>query len=157
MKKYIFSIIALVALTTFIACSSDDDQLTSHSTTADKAFEGTYSGTWTVTWTDKNTNEKQTETPEGTITIASDSTGVVDITFDCPTRSLNAKSVANIWYAGNGFQFAQNVTTANVNALAVPFSGKSYDGVNITAAMTINQRVGRSTTTFYYTFAGKKN
>ena len=151
MKKILFSIIALLAVScTFIACGSEGDEGYSYATTADKATEGTYTGTWTRTLDGVST------TFEGTVTLVSaGKTGVSNITFSCPSTSLNATSVANVWNAKNDFQF-MNQTISDANGLGAAFSGIIYESGSLTAGFTIKQTEGRKSYNYQYSFVGKK-
>ena len=150
MKKLIYSLLTVFALGCgFTACSDDDDEVINYSTTAEKASAGTYSGTWTRT-SGTTTNEY-----EGTITlVATDSIGATDITFSCPEASLNATSVANVWNAGHGFQFVNNIET---NGLGTKFAGSISAEGEMMAAFKISQRNGRVLTEYTYNFVGKKS
>lgn len=151
MKKILFSFIAVLALScTFVACSDDEDENYSYSTTADQATAGTYSGTWT------RTLDGVAETFDGTITFASAGTaGVSNVTFSCPGTSLDATSVANVWNAKYDFQF-MNQTTSTANGLGTAFSGIISEDGQITVAFTLTQKVGRKAYDYQYQFAGNK-
>ena len=68
MKKFIYSVIAMLALgCTFVACSSDDDDPSYNFTSsAEQGSAGTYTGEWTRT-----SDDGTVETFAGTITSRS--------------------------------------------------------------------------------------
>ena len=151
MKKILFSFIAVLAFgCAFVACSDDEDESYSYSTTADQATAGTYSGTWT------RTLDGAAETFDGTITFTSAGTaGVSSVTFSCPGTSLDATSLANVWNAKHDFQF-MNQTINTANGLGTAFSGKISEAGQITAAFTLTQKVGRKAYDYQYQFTGNK-
>lgn len=153
MKKFIYSIFAVLALScTLVACGDDKDENISYSTTAEKGSEGTYTGTWT------RTSDSGVETSEGTVAfVAGASTGVTNVTFTCAGFSLDATSVANIWHSGHGYQFVNQVYENNPdNKLGVAFSGAVDADGNLKTSFTISQRNGRKLVEFKYEFVGKK-
>jgi hypothetical protein len=152
MKKYIFSVIAALALScTFVACGDDnDDPVINYDTTAAQGSAGTYSGTWT------RTGDDGSETYSGTVTLAAGSeANVTNVTFSCPETSLDATSIANVWHANYGYQFF-NQTASSANGLGVSFSGRIDENGNMTTSFTLNQKVGRKNYKFNYEFIGKK-
>lgn len=152
MKKIIFSLAAMLALScSFISCGDDDNDIT-FSTTPEKAAAGTYSGNWTIT--------SDTETVEGTgtITIAPTSTPYnADITiegsFSTTALNVSATSIANISHANNGFIFNNNST----NPLGASFTGKIDENGTIGVNFQKEVRVGRKQYKYNYVFWGKKN
>lgn len=152
MKKILFSMIAALTLTcTFVACSDDDeDESYSYSTTADQATAGTYTGTWT------RTLDGESETFDGTVTLASTGTaGASTITFSCPGSSLDATSVANVWNSKRDFEF-MNQTISAANGLGAAFAGRITEAGQLTAAFTLTQKVGRKAYDYQYQFIGNK-
>ncbi len=151
MKKFIYSAIAVIALScTFVACNSDDDESISFSTTAEQGSAGTYSGKFT------STSDSGTETYNGTVTLAAtDSTGVTNISFECADANISATSVANVWHSNYGYQFVNQVVS-DANGLGVSFTGRIDENGNIVVAFTKNQKVGRKNYEFKYEFIGAK-
>ena len=151
MKRFIFSVIAMLTLgCTILSCSSKDDESINYSTSAEQGSAGTYSGTWT------RTGDEGTETFSGSMTLAAGSqNGVTNVTFSCPEAELNATSVANVWHANYGYQFF-NQTASSANGLGVAFAGRIDEAGNIAASFTISQKVGRKNYDFKYEFIGKK-
>ena len=150
MKKILYSMLAVLAVSFgFVSCGDDDeDNIITYSTTAEKASEGTYSGSWVRVLND------EVVTYTGTVTLtATDSVGYTNVTFSCPEASINATSVANIWNAGNGFQFVNQVSS---NGLGATFAGRIYDDGKLTTGFTITQKVGRKSYEFVYKFEGNK-
>lgn len=153
MKKTLYFLVALFALSfTFIACSDDDESGTtsrnsSFSVTPEIAAAGTYSGTF------KRVQDGATDTTSasGTVIVtATDSAYCADFTFTSTDFSLSATSVANITYANSGFSFQNNVTT---NGLGAAFAGRIDESKTLTVKFTISQ--GRRPVIKYnYTFTG---
>jgi hypothetical protein len=151
MKKFIYSVIAVLALgCTFVACGDDDDPSYSFSSSAEQGSAGTYTGEWTRT-----SDDGTVETFAGTITLAAAGTNATDVTFSCPDASLDATSIANVFHANNGYQFF-NQTVSDANKLGVAFSGRIDEAGNMTTNFTRSQRVGRKNYEFKYEFKGKK-
>lgn len=151
MKKFIYSIFAVLALScSFVACSSDDDENINFSSSAEQGSAGTYSGTWT------RTGDDGTESYSGTVTLAPGSaTGVTSVTFSCPDANINATSVANVWHANYGYQFF-NQTASDANGLGVSFAGRVDQSGALNTSFTISQKVGRKNQEFKYEFNGSK-
>ena len=145
MKRFIYSVIAMLALgCTFVACSSDDDDPSYNFTSsAEQGSAGTYTGEWTRT------------SDAGTITLAAAGTNVTNVTFSIPDASLDATSIANVWHANYGYQF-HNQLVSDANKLGVAFSGRIDEAGNMTAAFTRSQKVGRKNYEFKFEFKGKK-
>ena len=152
MKRFIYSVIAMLALgCTFVACSSDDDDPSiSYTSSAEQGSAGTYSGEWTRT-----SDDGTVETFAGTITLAAAGTNVTNVTFSIPDASLDATSIANVWHANYGYQF-HNQLVSDANKLDVAFSGRIDEAGNMTAAFTRSQKVGRKNYEFKFEFKGKK-
>ena len=152
MKRFIYSVVAMLALScTFVACGDDnDDPVINYDKTASQGSAGTYSGTWT------RTGDDGVMTYSGTVTLTAGSgANVTSVTFSCPETSLDATSVANVWHANYGYQFV-NQTNSNANGLGVSFAGIIDDGGTLNTSFTISQRVGRLNYEFQYEFVGKK-
>ena len=147
MKKILFSMLALAALSTgFVSCG-DDDEDTTYTTSAEAGSAGTYTGTWTAV-TDDATN-----TYSGTITLAAAQAGCTNVTFDCPDASLSKTAIANVWHSNTGYQFVNQVEK---NGLEAAFSGRVSDDGQLTSAFTISQKVGRKQVLVKYSFVGKR-
>ena len=151
MKKFIYSIFAVIALScTFAACGSDDDESINYSSSAEQGSAGTYNGTWT------RTGDDGSESFSGSLTLAAgSSTGVTNVTFTCAEAELNATSVANVWHANYGYEFF-NQTTSSANGLGTSFAGRIDENGSISASFTISQKVGRKNVEFKYEFIGSK-
>ena len=152
MKRFIFSVIAVLTLgCTFVACGDDnDDPNIDFDTTAEQGSAGTYTGEWT------RIGDDGTVTYSGSVTlVASGTANVTNVTFSCPDASLDATSVANIWHANYGYEFF-NQTVSSANALGASFAGRIDEVGNMDAAFTISQKVGRKNYEFKYEFKGKK-
>ena len=151
MKRFIYSVITVLALgCTFVACSDDnDDPSINFTSSAEEGSAGTYTGEWTRIGSDA------TDVFSGTITLSAAGTNATNVTFSCPDASLNATSIANVWHANYGYQFF-NQTASDANKLGVSFSGRIDESGNIDASFTISQRVGRKNYEFKYEFRGKR-
>ena len=151
MKRFIYSVIAVLALgCTFVACGDDnDDPSIDFTTTAEQGSAGTYSGEWT------RISSEGTDVYSGTVTLAAAGTNATNVTFSCPDASIEATSIANVWHANYGYQFF-NQTVSDANKLGVAFSGRIDEAGNIDASFTLSQRVGRKNYEFKYEFIGKK-
>ena len=149
MKKILFSMLAIAALSIgFVSCG-DDDEETTYTTTAEAGSAGTYTGTWT------SVTDDATTTYDGTVTLAAaaDKAGCTNVTFDCSGASLNKTAIANVWHSNNGYQFVNQV---DKNDLGAAFSGRVSDDGQLTTAFTIKQKIGRKEVKVNYSFTGKK-
>ena len=154
MKRFIYSVVAMLALScTFVACGDDnDDPSINYDKTAAQGSAGTYSGTWT------RTGDTGSETFSGTVTLSPDGDGAGNKTlvfFSCPETNLEAASVANVWHANYGYQFV-NQTLSNENGLGASFAGRIDENGALNASFTVSQRVGRQNIEYQYEFLGKK-
>ena len=151
MKRFIYSIITVLALgCTFVACSDDnDDPSINYTSSAEEGSAGTYTGEWT------RIGSESTDVYSGTITLSAAGTNATNVTFSCPDASLNATSIANVWHANYGYQFF-NQTASDANKLGVSFAGRIDEAGNMNASFTLSQRVGRKNYEFKYEFRGKK-
>ena len=151
MKRFIYSVITVLALgCTFVACSDDnDDPSINYTSSAEEGSAGTYTGEWT------RIGSESTDVYSGTITLSAAGTDATNVTFSCPDASLNATSIANVWHANYGYQFF-NQTVSDANKLGVAFSGRIDEAGNLNASFTLSQRVGRKNYDFKYEFKGKK-
>lgn len=152
MKKFIYSLAALLALATgFTACGDDnDDPSYSYDTTAEVGSAGTYSGTWT------RISDDGTESFSGSVTLSAGSqTGTTNVSFSCPESALSATSIANVWHSNDGYQFV-NQMVSDANKLGASFAGRISGSGELTTAFTLSQKVGRKTVSFKYSFIGQK-
>ena len=151
MKRFIYSVVALLTLGfTFVACGDDnDDPNISYDKTAEQGSAGTYTGEWT------RSGDHGTATYSGSITLEAAGTNATNVTFSCPEASLDAKSIANVWHANYGYEFF-NQTASDANGLGASFSGRIDDAGNMNASFTLSQKVGRKNYEFRYEFRGKK-
>lgn len=158
MKKLLYSLFAVLALScTFVSCSDDNDDAPAPAGNPAEAAAATYSGTWTVVL------DTDTVTTPGTVVLsAGDTAFVANVAVDVEpvkmkvgssmsTISLKASEVTNIAFAGNANSFA----FVNVGATLGNFSGRITDG-NANMIFSTQQRVGRKRYTFNYTFEGIK-
>ncbi len=162
MKKFLYFLFAVLALSsTFVACSDDDDDDPAITGNPATAAAGTYEGTWTIA------GDVDTVTTNGSIVVAAtDSAYCADFTFKADevtmnisststsTLSLDATSVANVSYAGSTSEFSFSNSNSS-NGLGSAFAGRIDDGT-VTSFFTLTQKVGRATYTFNYSFEGTK-
>lgn len=161
MKKFIYSLFAVLTLScALVSCGDDDSSDAKIGGNPATAAAGTYKGTWTVTL------DSVSVTTPGTITVtATDSAYTADFAFAAEsfrmlvgtsqqTLSLDVTSVANIAYNGSttSFDFSNSSTTT---AIGQPFAGKIFDGV-VTTNFSLEQKAGRKKYTFNYAFVGQK-
>lgn len=161
MKKFIYSILAVLALcSTLVACGSDDgDESISRSTSAEQASAGTYSGTFI------RTLDGVTDSGSGTVTLAAGSSaGVTNVTINFTGTdskgaaiTVSGSSPANITYANHGYQFVQQVTAGNdANTLGTAFAGTIDENGVMTLSLNVDQRNGRVLSTYIFAFTGNK-
>lgn len=144
MKKLIYSLFAILALScTFVACSDDDTEGAPVSQTPASDCSGTYSGTWTVdsvyaiqVSTGRGDNLRVTgDTIEGTATIPgtavitpdASSAYVATLGFHCSTI-LNTVSPVNISTLADHYAF-ENSNITGENGLIAKFRGKSSNPI----------------------------
>lgn len=154
MKNLLYVLVAIMTLgSVFVSCKSDDnDPNYNQNGTPATASAATYSGTWS-----RSQSDGETETASGTITLAAGSNDyTTNITFSCPDFNINNTSVANITWANDGFVFNQNKTDKNPdNELGAIYAGHIING-QLNTIFSKTTKVGRKTTTFYYSFTGSK-
>lgn len=159
MKKLIYSLFAVLALScTFVACSDDDDDAAAPAGNPAEAAAGTYTGTWQIIL------DGDTAVTPGTVTLApGDTAFVAKVGVDIPEytikvngrdskRTFSAKEVANIAFAGNANSFvfsnASGVKLGN-------FAGRIAEG-SANVYFQTSERVGRKNYTFVYNFVGAR-
>jgi len=151
MKRYLIFLFAkLLALPmTFESCSDDDDNGPVSDGAPEVAAAGVYSGTFS------RVKEGETTVYEsaGTVTIEADKANFGNFILKCDEFAVDHNLLANITYAGEGFYFYNNSV---VNALSSIFLGRINAEKEMTVTFTLKQRSGRVTTTYKYTFVGKK-
>ena len=154
MKKYLYSIFAILTISSiFVACSKDEsDPSYDHSMNAATASAGTYSGTWS-----RLQEGTESVTASGNMTLAAGSNAnTTNATFTCADFNLGMTSPANIAWANDGFVFNQNVINDNAaNELGTIFAGRIING-KITVKFSRTTKEGRKTTTYFYSFEGAK-
>ena len=150
MKKIIYSLFVILALScTFVSCSDDDGDAPAPAGNPAEAAAGTYTGTWC------RVLNNDTVRGEGALTIApTDSMYCADFTFEAPTLDLKASSVANIAFAGaDGKSFSFN-NTLGADGLG-DFYGQITNGV-ATVKFSKEVRVGRKRNIYNFSFEGTK-
>lgn len=166
MKKLLFSLLALAAVScAFVSCKDDEMDLGPTNTTAPTTVAvGNYSGTWTVYDSDGVT---VLETHNGSMTISEGSNNTLaNISTAAPgfTTLDGATSVVNLAWANENVTVV-NASTSNgfkkfaeVSAKASAGTGLSGLVENGTLVMKFSLTVksGRSTNTMFYEFKGAK-
>ena len=152
MKKILFPLfVALAFGFTFAACSDDDDEGRSFSSTPEIESAGTYTGTFTRV----QDGTTDTLTAPGTVTLtATDSAYCTDVAFAAAGFDLDAKSVANISHADDGYVFTNSSTS---NGLGAAFQGRIDASGTLTSSFNITQKEGRKTYVYHYSFTGNRH
>lgn len=152
MKKYIFSLMAALTLSSaFVSCGNDnEDKSITYTQSAEEMSAGTYNGTWTR----QMSGDENIDTYTGTVTLAAKSNGLSDLTTICTDASLNLTAAVNIWHSDNGCQFSNKMAT-DFGAKGV--AGRVDDSGILTVSFTITQRVGKKSYEYLYRFEGTKN
>jgi uncharacterized alpha/beta hydrolase family protein len=151
MKKYIFSIVAMLAVcAAFVACGSDDDdQQYSHSQAPSVEMQGTYTGTFTRI--QSNDANAQPESAEGTIYLTPGENGyVANIKFLSTDLKIDVEKVANISFANDGAVFS-NYKDASQIVGNISNNGQ----LSVSFALTI-RITPRSSRPYNITFSGSK-
>lgn len=155
MKKFIYSMIAMLALGLgFTACSdSDDDPEYGYITTPEIAAEGVYSGIFTRIQT--NSDTAQPESGEGIVTvIANDSlTNIATIVVDCEALGLTKDKnfvAVNMTYANDKINFFNQ---SGGNTMKYLTGQITNDGL-LSLTFNIDIRTGRNTKPYKFTFEG---
>lgn len=151
----------------FTACSDDDDEERTYSTTPEIASAGVYEGTWTKIQDGGDTTYAKgtlkfepytvvttdTETGE-TSTVAQPYATMVTAACNDNGISIDKASVANITYAGDDYRY-NNMRGAS-NGFGANFSGTITAGGVATVSYSLTEKSGRKTYVFYYSFEGTK-
>ena len=154
MRKFIYSLFAVLALScTFVSCSDDDGDAPAPAGNPAEAAAGTYTGTWTIVV------DGDTATAPGTVTLApGDTTFVAKLTLASDeykikvgssnsTRKLKAEEVTNIAFAGNSKSFSLSNAAGKIGN----FAGKITDGA-VKFYYSSTEKVGRKAYNFNYRF-----
>lgn len=146
MKKFIYSLFAVLALSlTFVSCSDDDDDAVAPAGNPAEAAAATYSGTWTQVL------DGDTATAPGTLVITpGDTAFVANVAVSCSDFKVDASEVANIAFAGNATSFVFNNAAGKTLG---NFAGRVTDG-KASIMFSMEQRKGRKRYTYNYTFDG---
>lgn len=162
MKKLLFSLLALAAVScAFVSCDDDDMNLGPSNTSAPTPVAaGNYSGTWTVYDSD---GVAVLETHSGTMTISEGSNSTLaNISTAAPGFSTldGATAVANVAWANENVTIVNASTSNGFKEFAKASAGTGLSGLveNGTLVMKFSLTVksGRSTKTMFYEFKGTK-
>lgn len=153
MKKIIFNLFAVLAIScSFVACGDDDNDY-KFDFSASEGSAGTYVGTYSKVL---DGSDEAPVVGEGTITLtATAEADVTQVAFDCPTCSISAQSIANVTHANKGYIINNQIVSAD-NTLGVSFAGKIYDNGAMKVTFSTSEKVGRKNYTYNYTFEGTK-
>lgn len=150
MKKILYSLFAVLAVSfALVSCGDDDNGTAKHDTLPEDKFSAMYSGTWTTYNADGTTVEKEGEA--GTFIVAKgDVNYSAKLTFtDVTTPSIDASDVVvNIVWSGDNAKFFSTAT-------ALPINGEITSDGKITAKFSKTVRQGKSTKTNFYAFSGQ--
>ena len=150
MKKYIFSMIAMLAVCAgFTACGSDDDDPQySHSQSPSVEMQGVYTGTFTRV--QSNDPNAQPESAEGTMAIIPGENGYVAyVTFECSDLDISAQKLVNITFANDGALFSNNKDESAI-------LGNIYGSGQTEVSFALKIRKGWNTRPYAVTFSGVK-
>jgi len=151
MKKYIFSMIAMLAVCAgFTACGSDDDDPQySHSQSPSVEMQGVYTGTFTRI--QSNDPNAQPESAEGTIAIIHGESGYfATVKFFSDELKIDAEKPVNISFANDGASFCNY---KDVSHIVGNIDGAGQMAVSFALTIRISARVSRP---YNITFSGVK-
>ena len=163
MKKLIFSLLALAAVScTFVSCSDDELNLgPSKSESPVATAAGTYNGTWTVYDTDGVT-EVATYTgsmtfSQGEAAYTANLTAAAESAF---TLLNGAEAVANLAWAGDNITVVNASTSNGFVKFSKASAGTGLSGLisngSFVVKFSLTVKVGRSSKTQFYQFKGNK-
>ena len=157
MKKFLFGIFAVAALSLgFVSCDDDDDiDRGTHKTGAASAFAGEYAGLWTIISSDGVTIEK--DSIDGSVIVAASDTAasIVNITLTCADiTAINGKSTdVNISWKNSNAKFSNPLSSNGIGTL---INGEISGDGQLDTKFSLSVRSGRSTVTKFYKFTGNK-
>lgn len=112
-------------------------------------------GVYTGTWTRLNTLTDTEEVVPGTISLkAGENNYVTEITLKADGIDLDRTALANIAPGGVGYVFQNTMPT---NPIGNIFNGSITKDFEIDIFFKITIKEGRKTTTYKYSFTGKRN
>lgn len=151
MKTIIKGLFMTIMMCVFLTSCRDDAELPDRGPVMNPEIEtaGVYSGTWTR----RNTTTDTEEVVPGTMTLTAGSTYVTTINIKADGLQLDLTSPANIAPGGKGYMY-QN--TKNDNPFGNIFSGNITKDFQIDIFFKITIKDGRKTTTYEYSFVGKR-
>lgn len=111
-------------------------------------------GVYTGTWTRLNTTTEVADVVPGTMTLkAGENPYYTVITISAPEISLENTAMANITPGGKGYMYQNTMTD---NPFGNRFSGNITSDFQIDLFFKITIKEGRKTTTYEYSFKGKR-
>lgn len=161
MKKAIYSLMAVCALTLgFVSCSDDTDlDRGQHSDLPEAKAQGTYAGTLTI-YDTAVSDTTITHSGAATVTLAPGSNSYsANFTMQSEAADANGDCTVNIAWSNDGFKFAipaASGTIANGSSANVTVNGEVQPDGSMVVSYSKTVRSGRSTKTFFYKFSGKK-
>ena len=151
MKKILYSLLAVLAVTfALVSCGDDDNSGSKHATPPEETFAGTYEGTWTKYDSDGTT--VLAEGQEGVFTVAKgDVSYSAKLTFsDTEDSSADASDVVvNIAWNGDNAKFYTTSTS-------LPVNGEVTTGGLLIAKFSKTVKSGKKTNTYFFAFNGHK-
>lgn len=162
MKKIIFSIFALAAVSLgFVSCGDDDDPVITHEKSAAEACEGTYAGKWTAfeAQAHRDGDSLVVASSDGSLTFApTDNKYVANLTMKSVSTedvfNINVTDKVNISWANNIIRFSNPKATCNFGCAV---GSEIVDGkVEVRIVKSVKVPGSRQPKTVYYKFVGQK-
>lgn len=152
MKTIIKGLFMAIMMCVCLTSCRDDAELPDRGPVTHPEVEtaGVYSGTWTRL----NTSTDAEEVVPGTMTLkAGDKNYVTEINIKADDISLDLTAMANIAPGGVGYVFQNTMST---NPIGNIFNGSITKDFEIDMFFKVTIKEGRKTTTYKYSFTGKK-
>lgn len=112
-------------------------------------------GVYTGTWTRLNTSTDTEEVVPGTMTLkAGEKNYVTEVTLKADDINLDVTALANIAPGGVGYVYQNTMPS---NPVGNMFNGSITKDFEIDIFFKITIKEGRKTTTYKYSFTGKRN
>ena len=145
MKKLLIILLASVAL---IGCKKSED--IHFDKTASEGIAGTYTGTW------MRVLDTDTVSGEGSITfVATDQPNVATITATCANPAIDRTGIVNVVHSDYEYVFYNNSAKPEAG-FGAKFSGRVYKDGSADMQYTVEEKVGRFTNTYNFSFKGTK-
>lgn len=152
MKSIIKGLFMTIMMCVCLTSCRDDAELPDRGPVMHPEIEtaGVYSGIWTRV----NTTTEAEEVVPGTMTLTAGSEAyITEINIKADELNLDLTAMANIAPGGVGYQYQNTVAS---NPFGNIFSGNITKDFEIDIFFKISIKEGRKTTTYRYSFVGKK-